>query len=64
MTALNLSIAQWRKSSCSTDVSNCVEVEVTDPAIAVRNFKTPHRKYADRHPNVGHVHPRELRNGD
>lgn len=64
MTALVLSTAQWRKSSHSPDVSDCVEVAVTGPAVAVRNAKTPHRQYTDRNPNVGQVHPRVLRNGE
>ena len=41
MPALNLSGARWRKSSRSTNVSNCVEVAVTPGTIAVRDSKNP-----------------------
>jgi len=36
-----LSTARWRKSSRSTDTSNCVEVALTDSAVAVRDSKHP-----------------------
>ena len=41
MPALDLSGAHWRKSSRSTNVSNCVEVAVTACAVAVRDSKYP-----------------------
>ncbi len=41
MPALDLSGARWRKSSRSTDTSNCVEVAVTAGAVAVRDSKHP-----------------------
>jgi len=39
--APDLSTARWRKSSRSSDTSNCVEVAVTGPAVAVRDSKHP-----------------------
>ncbi|MGH3912228.1 MAG: DUF397 domain-containing protein [Pseudonocardiaceae bacterium] len=39
MPALDLSTAQWRKSSRSSDQPNCVEVAVTGHAVAVRDSK-------------------------
>ncbi len=41
MFAPDLSTARWRKSSRSTDTSNCVEVAATGPAVAVRDSKHP-----------------------
>jgi uncharacterized protein DUF397 len=41
MPALDLSGARWRKSSRSSNVSNCVEVAVTPGAVAVRDSKHP-----------------------
>ena len=41
MFAPELSTARWRKSSRSTNVSNCVEVARTGPAVAVRDSKHP-----------------------
>ncbi len=41
MSAPELSTARWRKSSRSTDTSNCVEVARTGPAVAVRDSKHP-----------------------
>jgi hypothetical protein len=41
MFAPELSTARWRKSSRSTNVSNCVEVAVTGQAVAVRDSKHP-----------------------
>lgn len=41
MPALDLSTAHWRKSSRSSDKSNCVEVAVTAQAVAVRDSKHP-----------------------
>ncbi len=41
MFAPDLSTARWRKSSRSTDTSNCVEVVVTGHAVAVRDSKHP-----------------------
>jgi hypothetical protein len=35
----DLSGARWRKSSYSSSNANCVEVAVTDPAVAVRDTK-------------------------
>ncbi len=36
-----LSTTRWRKSSRSTDTSNCVEVARTGPSVAVRDSKHP-----------------------
>ena len=41
MFAPELSTARWRKSSRSTNVSNCVEVAATGQAVAVRDSKHP-----------------------
>ena len=41
MFAPDLSTARWRKSSRSTDTSNCVEVTAIDQAVAVRDSKHP-----------------------
>jgi Domain of unknown function (DUF397) len=41
MPTLDLSGARWRKSSRSTNVSNCVEVAITAAAVAVRDSKNP-----------------------
>ena len=41
MFAPDLSTARWRKSSRSTDTSNCVEVAATGQAVAVRDSKHP-----------------------
>ena len=41
MFAPDSSTARWRKSSRSTDTSNCVEVTATDQAVAVRDSKHP-----------------------
>ena len=41
MFASELSTARWRKSSRSSNVSNCVEVALTDSAVAVRDSKHP-----------------------
>ncbi|MBV8993709.1 MAG: DUF397 domain-containing protein [Pseudonocardiales bacterium] len=41
MRALDLGSARWRKSSRSTDTSNCVEVTVVAGTVAVRDSKNP-----------------------
>jgi hypothetical protein len=41
MPALDLSGVRWHKSSRSTDTSNCVEVALTGPVVALRDSKNP-----------------------
>ncbi len=41
MPALDLIGARWHKSSHSTDTSNCVEVAVAGPVVALRDSKNP-----------------------
>jgi len=40
MSALDLSTARWRKSSRSTNTSNCVELATPGP-VAIRDSKNP-----------------------
>jgi hypothetical protein len=37
----DLSHAQWRKSSCSGNTGNCVEVAITDSVVGIRDSKNP-----------------------
>jgi hypothetical protein len=41
MPALDLSSARWHKSSHSSDTSNCVEMAVAGPVVALRDSKNP-----------------------
>lgn len=41
MMASDLTTARWRKSSRSTNTSNCVEVAYAQDAVAVRDSKDP-----------------------
>ena len=41
MYALDLTMAQWRKSTQSSDTANCVEVAFPGPAVGVRDSKKP-----------------------
>ncbi|MGQ0840850.1 DUF397 domain-containing protein [Actinokineospora sp.] len=41
MSALDLSTARWRKSTRSTNTSNCVEVAFPGAVAAVRDSKNP-----------------------
>jgi Domain of unknown function (DUF397) len=41
MPALDLSGARWHKSSHSSDTSNCVEMAVAGPVVALRDSKNP-----------------------
>lgn len=41
MSTLDFSGARWRKSSRSSNVSNCVEIAITAAAIGVRDSKNP-----------------------
>lgn len=41
MRALDVGGARWRKSSCSTDNANCIEVAITAGTVAVRDSKNP-----------------------
>lgn len=41
MSTLDLAAASWRKSSYSSNTSNCVEVAFAGRAVAVRDSKHP-----------------------
>lgn len=41
MRALDLTAARWRKSSRSSNTSNCVEVAFAGPTVALRDSKNP-----------------------
>ncbi|WP_156754787.1 DUF397 domain-containing protein [Actinokineospora pegani] len=41
MSALDLSTANWRKSSRSSNTGNCVELATPSPVTAIRDSKNP-----------------------
>lgn len=59
-----LSTACWRKSSHSTNVSNCVEVAATDQAVAVRDSKHPTGGALILTPGAWTAFTTALRNGE
>ena len=41
MRALDPAAARWRKSTRSTNTSDCVEVAISGPAVGIRDSKNP-----------------------
>ena len=64
MFAPDLSTARWRKSSRSSDTSNCVEVAATDQAVAVRDSKDPTGGALILTPHAWTAFTTALRNGE
>ncbi len=64
MFAPELSTVCWRKSSRSSDTSNCVEVTATRSAVAVRDSKHPTGGTLILTPHAWTAFTTALRNGE